>query len=102
MSAESYRVDERGGAVVVDVHAVPGSKRGRIAGVHGGALKVHVPAPAEKGRANAALVELMAGAAGVARSAVEIVSGRSSRRKRVRIEGVTAAALRARIGPFPG
>ena len=96
-SPDTFRIEEQGGAVVVDVHAVPGSKRARVAGVHGGALKVCVRAAAEKGKANSALVKMVADAAGVKRAAVKIISGHSSRRKRVRIEGVTAAGLRARI-----
>ncbi len=91
------RLAERDGAVFLDLHAVPGSRREGVAGVHGGALKVTVRAPAEKGRANAALVRVIAGALGVAPSGVEVVSGHTSRRKRVRVEGVTAADLRARL-----
>lgn len=88
---------ERDGAVLLDVHAVPGSKREGIAGVHGGALKVRVRAAPEKGKANAALVKVIAKAAGVKHSAVEVVSGHASRRKRVRIAGLTAKDLRARL-----
>ncbi len=91
------RLAEREGAVFMEVHAVPRSKREGIVGTHGGALKVTVRAPAEKGKANAALVKVIAGALGVAPSSVEVVSGHTSRRKRVRVEGVTAADLRARL-----
>lgn len=90
-------LDEREGAVVFTVHAVPGSKREGVLGMHGDALKVAVRAKAEKGRANAALVKVLAKACGLPRSAVEVVAGHTSRRKRVRIEGVTAAGLRARL-----
>ena len=93
----TYNIEERNGAVYIDVHAVPGSKREGVIGVHGDALKVAVRARPEKGKANAALVALLARVAGAKRSAVEVVSGHSSRRKRVRIEGATAAELRARI-----
>ena len=95
--SRSYHIEERDGAVYIDVHAVPGSRREGVVGVHGGALKVAVRAKAEKGRANAALVDVISRVAGASASAVEIVSGRSSRRKRVRIEGATAAAVRARV-----
>ena len=96
--AGPFRVVEREGAAFLDVHAVPGSRREGIAGVHGGRLKVTVRASPEKGRANAALVTVIAKAAGVAPSKVEVVSGHASRRKRVRIDGLTAAELRARLG----
>lgn len=93
----AFNIQERDGAVFVDVHAVPASKREGVVGVHGDALKVAVRARPEKGKANAALVEVMSRVAGVRRSGVEIVSGHSSRRKRVRIEGVSAADFRARV-----
>jgi uncharacterized protein (TIGR00251 family) len=96
-AAPPYRVERRGRVVCVDVHVVPGSKREGVIGVHGGAIKIAVLAQPEKGKANAALVEVMSRLAGVRRSAVEVVSGRSSRRKRVSIEGATEAAVRARI-----
>ncbi len=81
----------------MDIHVVPGSKREGVVGVHGGALKVAVRARPEKGKANAALIEVISRVAGVKRSAVEVVSGHSSRRKRVRIYGVTAHEVFARV-----
>ena len=93
----AYGIVERDGAVFIDVHAVPGSRNKGVVGVHGDALKVAVHARAREGKANAALVEALARVAGVRRSAVDVVSGHASRRKRVRIEGVTAAEVRARV-----
>jgi len=100
--APAYRIEGRDGAVFVDIHVVPGSKREGVAGVHGDALKVAVRARPEKGKANAALVEVFSRAVGVRRSAVEIVSGHSSRRKRVRIDGPTPDEVRARIDTLLG
>ncbi len=104
--ASTYNIKERDGAVYIDVHAVPGSKREGVIGVHGDALKVAVRARPEKGKANAALLAVLARVAGVRRSGVEVISGHSSRRKRVRIEGVTADEVRTRIeaalGGAPG
>ena len=98
MSApHAYRIEGRDGAVFVDVHVVPGSKREGVVGVHGDALKVAVRARPEKGKANASLVAALSRVVGVRRSAVEIVSGHSSRRKRVRIDGPAAGEARARI-----
>jgi uncharacterized protein YggU (UPF0235/DUF167 family) len=48
-----------------------------------------------EGAANDALIEFLAGTSGVARRAVQIVSGAKSRRKRVAIAGVTTAEVRA-------
>jgi uncharacterized protein (TIGR00251 family) len=100
------QIEERDGAVYIDVHVVPGSKREGVVGIHGGALKIAVRARPQKGKANAALIEVISRVAGVKRSAVEVVSGHSSRRKRVRIDGATAHEVSARVeaalGGVPG
>ncbi len=57
----------------------------------GDALKVRVKAAPERGKANAAVEALLASTLGVAKSNVEVVTGRTSSRKVVRIEGLSAA-----------
>lgn len=95
-------------AVAIAVHAQPGAGRTHVVGRHGDALKVRVAAPPEQGRANEALVKLLAEVFGVADSAVELRSGAASRAKRFRIAGVdttTAADLLDRAieaGKAPG
>lgn len=74
------------------VKVVPGASRSRVVGALGAALKAQVAAPAEGGKANAALCELLASAFGVPTRAVQVVSGASSPRKVVAIAGVDAAA----------
>ncbi len=76
-------------AVVLEVHAQSGAKRTAVTVDAVGALRVAVPAPADKGRANAAVVEVLAGALGVRRASIVIVRGHTSRRKRIRVVGVT-------------
>ena len=77
--------------VLLRVHVQPGAGRSTIMGRHGDALKVKVGAPPTGGRANDALVGLLAGALGVAPSEVSVESGASSRAKRVRVKGAAAA-----------
>ena len=54
-------------------------------------LKARVSAPSEDGKANKALVELLAKKFNCAKSAIRIVSGETSRLKRIEIAGNTEA-----------
>ena len=69
-------------------------------GVQGERLKVQVHAPPVEGEANAAVVAVIAKALGVNKRAVQIVSGQTGRRKRIRIDGVDEDDVRARV-PSP-
>lgn len=80
------------------VHVVPRSKRDEIVGLHGDALKVRLTAPPVEGKANQALRVFLAEELGIAPSAVEILSGHTSRQKRVRVTGVSAEALHTLVG----
>ena len=61
-------------------------------------MLIRVTAPPVDGRANDALCRLVAKAAGVAPSRVQVVRGHTARDKVLRIEGVEPAALRAALG----
>ncbi len=74
------------GALLVRVKAVPGARREGIAGLVGDRLKVKVNAPAEDGRANAAIVALVARAAGVRERRVHVAAGRTVPEKLLRID----------------
>lgn len=85
------------GAALVRVRLQPRASKDAIAGERGGLLAVRVTAPPVDGRANDALCRLLAKAARVAPSRVEVVRGASAREKLVRVEGATAADLAARL-----
>ena len=78
------------------VHVRPGGRRDAVEGIYDGVLAVRVSAPPTDGRANDAVVALLATAFGVKRGAVEIIGGHTARRKRVRVVGVPAV-LQARL-----
>src|SRR4051794_4954289 len=82
------------GTIVLRVSVHPGAGRTTVKGRHGDALKVSVAAPPEKGRANEAVAELLAGELGLAKSAVSIVSGETSRSKRFLLAGMKAEDAR--------
>ena len=82
---------------VVAVRAQPGARRNAIIGEQAGALKVAVTAPPDKGRANDAIVEVLAETLGLKRSQVELVSGPTSRAKKFLLRNLTAEALRNKL-----
>lgn len=68
---------------LLTIHAVPGAKTSRVAGLHGDALKIQIAARPEQGRANAELIALLSGLLGVPKRSVSVARGESSRRKLV-------------------
>ena len=84
------------GRLGVRVH--PGAKRSRIVGwLADGSLKVSVTAAPEGGRANEAVLALLAEALGVKRRDLAVLRGQSSRAKAVEVEGLDDDAIRRRI-----
>jgi uncharacterized protein len=81
----------------VDVTVSAGAARSELVGRHGTGWKARVAAPPERGKANRALEELLAGALGVPRDRVAVVGGRSSRRKVVEVEGLEAPEVVRRL-----
>ena len=97
MSAEWLRQGERG--TTLTLHIQPGAKKTEVAGEHGDALKIRLAAPPVDGKANAALIAFVADRLGVAKSAVSLKSGQTSRRK---VLEVTAAPADTAQRLLPG
>jgi len=81
----------------VRLRVSPGSGRAAIVGRHGDAWKVRVTEAPERGRANDAVVRLLASALAVPLEAVAIVSGHSGRDKIVELTGVGPALIERRL-----
>lgn len=79
-------IKELDDGIVVGVRVQPKASSNRITGLHGDALKVCVTAAPTDGKANKAVVALLAKAFGVKKYDVSIVSGQSSRTKNVEIK----------------
>src|SRR5256885_16929035 len=80
------------------LRVAPGSRRPGLAGTHGDGWKVRVAQPPEDGRANEAVVALLAEALELPWSAVTIVSGHSGRDKIVALDGIDPAEADRRLG----
>src|ERR1043165_6333888 len=89
-------IDSADGCVLA-VRAQPGARRNGVVGEQAGALKIAVTAPPDKGRANEAIVEVLADALGLKRGQVELISGATSRQKNFLIRGLTAETVRVRL-----
>jgi len=81
----------------LEVKAVPGSSSTCVAGWLGDVLKVRVTAPAEGGKANAAIEAAVADQLGLASACVRVVAGRSSPRKVIEITGLSESEIHARL-----
>ena len=79
-----------------------GARRTELVGRHGDAWKVRVSSPPEDGRANDAVLGLLAERVGVPRRAVAIVSGHSSREKVVQMDGIDRAESERRLEASSG
>lgn len=78
----------------LSLKVVPGSSRDEIVGWLGDSLKVKVKAPPEKGRANEAVVALLAERLGIDASSIAVVSGHASAGKVVAVDGMDYEAIR--------
>jgi uncharacterized protein len=83
--------------VVLSVIAQPRARRNAILGERGGALRVAVAVPPEKGKANDAIQQFLAESLGCKRAQVNLLGGTSSRQKRFLICGLPLEELKVRL-----
>ncbi len=97
-SASGPAIREDAEGVVFTAKIVPGSSRTTVAGALGDMIKIRVAAPPEKGKANDCLTAYLAKQLGVKKNAIEILSGHTNPVKQVKVAGITAADLQAKLG----
>ncbi len=85
--------EQVGGDCRLRVKAVPGARTDQIVGRLGDRLKIRVKAPPEDGKANKAIIQLIAKATGRKASDISIESGHTNAEKTVRVQGVHAREL---------
>lgn len=84
-------------AAILQVRVQPRATRNEVLGFNGPVLRVRVTAPPEDGRANDAVVGLLAEALDVPRSRVRILRGHTARNKVVSVESLTLAEAARRL-----
>lgn len=88
--------------IVLPVQAQPKARRNAVLGVRQGRLLVAVTAPPEDGKANDALVVVLADALGIKRRQISLTAGASSPRKRFLIAEANLEQLQRCIAELPG
>lgn len=79
------------------LRVVPGARRPGIAGRHGDAWKVRVAPAPEAGKANDAVLDLLARTLDLARRDLELTAGKTSRDKVVVLDGLTSQAAESML-----
>lgn len=90
-------VQPHGQGSILPVRAQPGARKNALLGEHAGTLRVAVTAAPERGKANAAIVSLLADAVECKSSQIALLSGETARAKRFLVVGLSPEELRARI-----
>ena len=90
-------ITEHADGIALTVRVIPRAARSEIAGTRDAALLVRLNAPPVDGAANAELVNVIAKALDVPKRAVTIASGETSRRKTLRVSGITLEAARQKL-----
>jgi len=85
----------------ISIRVTPSASRDAVIGWQGDVLRLRVTAPAQRGKANEAVLRLLAAALGIERRRLRIVRGQTSRHKLVSVDGLDEAEIRARVGSAP-
>lgn len=84
---------------VISIRVVPRASRSEVScEMDDGTIKVRLQAPPVEGKANKALIEFLAGQLKVPKRTVSLEQGDKSRNKRIRIEGLSMADVKSRLG----
>lgn len=80
-------------SATLEIKVIPNASRNEIAGYQEGVLKIKVQSPPEDGKANTAVITLLARETGGRKSSISIQSGEKSRKKILRLEHFTEEQL---------
>ena len=76
-------IQENDDGIILNVFIQPRSSKNMIAGRHGDALKIKLTAPPVDGAANKMCIQYLSKWSNIPKSSIEIISGHTSRTKRV-------------------
>jgi uncharacterized protein (TIGR00251 family) len=90
-------LEETAHGVIVPVRVKASARRNAVAGEHDGALRIDVTTAPEKGKANHAVIDVLAEAIGVSKSSIELIGGATSPQKRFVVAGMSINDLERRL-----
>lgn len=94
------KILEKNGAIEIEIRVIPRASKSEVVGEHNGALKVRISSPPVDGAANAELIKLLAKFFGVAKADIDLISGQTSKTKRIRIAHLSKARFEELISEF--
>jgi len=100
MNSKCFELSAAKGGWAFPVHVVPGASANRVSGMHGDALKIKIAAPPQDGRANRECERFIAEILGLKKSQVQIVSGETSRHKKILVRNIEKQRLESKFKDF--
>lgn len=85
---------QKDGKTAITVYAQPRSSRNRVAGLHNDALKLCITSPPVDGKANKAVINLLADLFNIPKTSIEITSGQQNRTKTLTLGELSLEATR--------
>src|SRR5258708_449217 len=101
-SVSRVELQSTAAGVILPVHARPGARKNDVTGIHAGRLKVSVTEAPEKGKANQALLKLLAALLEIRPSQITLTAGATSHQKKFLIAGLDRANLEQRLRALLG
>lgn len=90
-------LEETSQGIVIPIKAQAGARRNGISGEFAGSLRVSVTQAPEKGKANGAIIDVIAEQLKLRRNQIELIAGQTSPQKKFRVTGIGLAELEARV-----
>lgn len=102
-----YKRSDKNGDIILDVQVIPNAAKTQVDGLYGEgdqlALKIRLHAPPVDGKANEALIKWLAGQLGISKTSIELIRGKTSKRKQLKLSPEAAAKAdwkKLAIGPL--
>jgi uncharacterized protein (TIGR00251 family) len=95
-------LEEHPAGIILPIRAHAGARRNAIDGEKAGSLQVSVTQAPEKGKANKAIIALVAKSLGLRKSQIDLISGETSQQKKLLVRDVTVEELSHRVATAIG